>query len=245
MDNIICTLEGKKRDELETNILQYLKSNQYFKKQKHNSINIHTPNIIKPIPFDSTSTISGNASSSSSSNIGISGRSSSYNRFSNSVVSSYDNLSKINGRNGNDVSVLKSSNMKSSISVGCENTGRPGGIHIKSSNMKSSTSVGCENTGRPGGIHIVSNSKRERNENCIDSSARKDKTLETNEADHQTAKKRKGNDINTVTDMKVNDHNPVQIHLEGTKKQLFVESDSDDDNLVVEPDSDDDNLVEW
>jgi len=218
MDNIICTLEGKKRDELETNILQYLKSNQYFKKQKHSSINIHTPNIIKPIPLDSTSTISGNVSSSSSSssssscssssNIGISGRSSSYNRFSNSVVSSYDNLSKINGRNGNDVSVLKSSN------------------------MKSSTSVGCENTGRPGGIHIVSNSKRERNENCIDSSARKDKTLETNEADHQTAKKRKGNDINTVTDMKVNDHNPVQIHLEGTKKQLFVESDSDDDNLV-------------
>jgi hypothetical protein len=220
MDNIICTLEGKKRDELETNILQYLKSNQYFKKQKHSSINIHTPNIIKPIPFDSTSTISGNASSSSSSNIGISGRSSSYNRFSKSVVSSYDNLSKINGRNGNDVSVLKSSNMKTSISVG------------------------CEITGRPGGIHIVSNSKRERNENCIDSSARKDKTLETNEADHQTAKKRKGNDINTVTDMKVNDHNPVQIHLEGTKKQLFVESDSDDDNLVVESDSDDDNLVE-
>jgi len=31
---------------------------------------------------------------------------------------------------------------------------------------------------------------------------------------------------------------------EGTKMQLFIESDSDDDNLVIEPDSDDDNLEE-
>ena len=36
----------------------------------------------------------------------------------------------------------------------------------------------------------------------------------------------------------------VRYICKWSKKQLFIESDSDDDNLVVEPDSDDDNLVE-
>ena len=133
-------------------------------------------------------------------------------------------------------STKQSSSNKKSKLVNNSSSGRFNNSVIASYNNTS------EIKGRPPGI--VSTSKKERKENCIDSSTRKNKFLETNEADHQTAKKSKGNDINIVTDMKVNDHNPVQIHLEGTKKQLFVESDSDDDNLVVESDSDDDNLVE-